>query len=226
MSIYAISDLHLSYETEKPMNKFGDIWNEYEEKMKFNWNKVVGDSDLVLIPGDISWATYLSDLSLDMKYIDDLNGIKVISKGNHDYWWETLNKLNNFKKDNGFNSVNFIHNSCFEYEDYVVCATKGFDFNDSEKIINRETERLKLTLEAGRKTGKNIILMLHYSPFNKERQLYKEIKELIKEFKPLYCIYGHLHSYAHRFSVCEEIDNVKYQLVSCDYLQFCPIKLI
>lgn len=226
MSIYAISDLHLSYETEKPMNKFGDIWNEYEEKMRFNWNKVVGDSDLVLIPGDVSWATYLSGLSVDMKYVDDLNGIKVISKGNHDYWWETLNKLNNFKNDNGFNSVNFIHNSCFEYEDYVVCATKGFDFNDSEKIVNRETERLKLTLEAGEKTGKKIILMLHYSPFNKERQLYKEIKEVIEEFKPLYCIYGHLHSYAHRFAVCEEIDNVKYQLVSSDYLRFCPIKLI
>ena len=226
MSIYAISDLHLSYETEKPMNKFGDIWNEYEEKMRFNWNKVVDESDLVLIPGDVSWATYLSSLSLDMKYVDDLNGIKVISKGNHDYWWETLNKLNKFIIDNGFNSVNFIHNSCFEYEDYVICATKGFDFNDSEKIINRETERLKLTLQEGSKTGKKIILMLHYSPFDKERKLYKEIKENIEKYKPLYCIYGHLHSYAHRFAVCEEIDNVKYQLVSCDYLNFCPIKLI
>ena len=226
MSIYAISDLHLSYETEKPMNKFGDIWNEYEEKMRFNWNKVVDERDLVLIPGDVSWATYLSDLSLDMKYIDDLNGTKVISKGNHDYWWETLNKLNNFKTANGFDSVNFIHNSCFEYGDYVVCATKGFDFNDSEKIVNRETERLKLTLQAGELTGKKIILMLHYSPFDKERKLYKGIKESIDKYKPLYCIYGHLHSYAHRFGVCEEIDNVKYQLVSCDYLNFCPIKLI
>jgi predicted phosphohydrolase len=226
MSIYAISDLHLSFETEKPMNKFGDIWNEYEEKMKYNWNKVVQESDLVLIPGDVSWATYLSNFSQDLSYVDQLNGIKVISKGNHDYWWETLNKLNNFKNEKGFKTINFIHNSCYEYEDYVICATKGFDFNDTEKIVNRECERLKITLNEGKKTGKKIILMLHYSPFNKERQLYSGIKEIFDEYKPLYCIYGHLHSYAHRFAVCEEIDGVKYQLVSCDYLKFSPLKIV
>lgn len=226
MSIYAISDLHLSFRTEKPMNKFGDIWNEYEEKMKYNWNKVVDETDLVLVPGDISWATYVDDSLDDMRFIDDLNGTKIISKGNHDYWWETLTKLNNFKETNSLNTINFIHNTCYEYDDYVICATKGFDFNESEKIVNRECERLKITLQKGRETNKKIILMLHYSPFDKDKNLYKEIAQIIDEYQPLYCIYGHLHSYAHRFAICETINSTKYQLVSCDFLNFCPIKII
>lgn len=226
MSIYAISDLHLSFQCEKPMSKFGDIWNDYEKKMKYNWNKIVQENDLVLVPGDISWATYLSGISEDMEYIDSLNGIKVLSKGNHDYWWETLSKLNSFKSEKCIKTVNFIHNSCYEYEDWAICATKGFDFSDSDKIVNRECERLKLTLEKGTETGKKIILMLHYPPFDKNKKLYKELRPIIEKFKPLYCVYGHLHSHAHRYAVCGEEDGTKYQLVSCDYLNFCPAKII
>ena len=225
MSIYAISDLHLSFGTEKPMDKFGKVWEDYEERMKYNWNRVVKENDLVLVPGDVSWATYLSEAVEDFKFIDGLNGEKLISKGNHDYWWESLTKLNNFALENEFKTVNFIHNTAFEYEDFVICAAKGYDFNTEKRLCDRENIRVDLSLGQGAKSGKKIILMLHYAPFDKEGKLYPELEELFEKYSVYMCVYGHLHAHAHRFAINEKLKNTEVRLVSCDFLEFCPLKL-
>ncbi|MBO5452633.1 MAG: metallophosphoesterase [Clostridia bacterium] len=225
MSIYAISDLHLSFQTEKPMNKFGNVWADYEEKMKFQWNEVVEKSDIVLIPGDVSWATYLQSAVQDFRFIDELNGLKLISKGNHDYWWETLNKLNEFIKENEFSTVQFLHNTCFDAGDYVICSAKGYDLSVEEKLQNRECIRLNLSLAQGAELGKPIIAMLHYPPFDKSLRLYPDIKELLEKYNVKVCIYGHLHAEGHKKCINENIDGVEYKLVSADFLDFMPVKI-
>lgn len=223
MSIYAISDLHLSFGSQKPMNKFGNLWEEYETKMKFNWNTLVDKNDLVLIPGDVSWETYIKDAYGDFDFIDKLNGIKLISKGNHDYWWETVTKLNGFLKESNFETIKFLHNDSFEYGDYVICAAKGYDFTVEEKYRQRELIRLEISLQSGAKTGKEIIAMVHYPPFNTKGEVIDEFMELFEKYGVKTCIYGHLHGYGHQRAVNETINNVEFKLVSCDYLKFSPI---
>ena len=225
MSIYAISDLHLSFQTEKPMNKFGNIWADYEEKMKFQWNEIVDKNDIVLIPGDLSWATYLQSAVQDFRFIDELNGLKIVSKGNHDYWWETLNKLNVFLEDNGFLTIKFLHNTCFDAGEYVVCSAKGYDLTVEEKLRNRECIRLELSLKEGAKHGKKMIVMLHYPPFGKNLELFPDIKDILEKYGVDICIYGHLHAEGHKRCINENIDGVTYKLVSADFLNFAPIKI-
>ncbi len=225
MSIYALSDLHLSFESEKPMNKFGNLWQEYEEKMRYNWNHTVEETDLVLIAGDVSWATYVKDAKADFEYIDSLNGIKLISKGNHDYWWETIKKLNNFLDENGFNSIKILHNSAFEFEDYVICSAKGYDFSVEEKYRERELIRLDISLSEGKKTGKEIISMVHYPPFLENGKVIDKFSELFKKYDVKTCVYGHLHASGHQKAVNEVIDGVEYKLTSCDYLNFTPTQI-
>ncbi len=225
MAIYAISDLHLSFQTEKPMNIFGNHWEEYEERIKDNWNALVNNDDIVLMPGDISWATYLNEAVEDFSFINKLNGIKIISKGNHDYWWETLAKLERFLSDNSFDTINFVHNTIYEYGDCVICAAKGFDNTCEEKIINRETERMRLSLELAKKKDKNVILMLHYPPFDKNGKFYEPVKEVIEYYKPSQCIYGHLHGKSRAYATEGNINGTEYRLVSCDCIEFKPIKI-
>ena len=225
MSIYAISDLHLSFQTEKPMNKFGNIWAEYEEKMKFRWNEVVDKNDIVLVPGDISWATYLQSAVEDLRFIDELNGLKFISKGNHDYWWETLSKLNNFIEENNFTTIKFLHNTSFDAGDYIVCSAKWFDFTVEEKLRNREIIRLELSLKEGEKSGNPVIAMIHYPPFDKNVRIYPQIKDLFERYNVKMCIYGHLHADGHKKCINEIIDGVEYKLVSADFLDFTPAKI-
>ena len=223
MAIYAISDLHLSFETQKPMNKFGNLWEEYEEKMKFNWNSLVDKNDLVLIAGDVSWATYVKDAYADFGFIDKLNGIKLISKGNHDYWWETLTKLNAFVEESKFETIKFLHNNSYIYGDYVICAAKGYDFTVEEKYRERELIRLDISLADGKKTGKEIIVMLHYPPFNMKGEVIEPFMELFQKYDVKTCIYGHLHAHGHQRAVNEVINNVEFKLTSCDYIKFSPI---
>lgn len=225
MSIYAISDLHLSFQTEKPMDKFGNVWAEYEEKMKFWWNDKVEKNDIVLIPGDVSWATYLQDAVEDFRFIDGLNGVKLISKGNHDYWWETLSKLNAFLEENNFSTITFLHNTCYETENEVICSSKGYDYTVEEKLRKREVLRLEMSLKEGVKTQKEIIVMLHYPPFDKSLQMYEDIESLLKKYGVKLCIYGHLHADGHKKCINETINGVTYKLVSADFLGFNPIKL-
>ena len=220
MAIFAISDLHLPLGIDKPMDIFG--WTDYVDRIRNNWNTLVKDDDTVLIGGDVSWATYLEESLKDFEFINNLPGRKIISKGNHDYWWTTASKLGKFKEANNLDSITFLHNNSVLVQDFAVCCTRGWkspfdkDFNsDDERIYEREIGRLRLSLEDGKKLSDRIIVMLHYPP---DVGFY----ELLEEYNAELCIYGHLHGSA---AWEKGPKSEKIMLVSADYLNFCPFKL-
>ena len=125
MSIYAISDLHLSFNTDKPMNIFG--WDDYENRIAEDWNKKVSDEDLVLLPGDFSWELRLQNTYKDFEYLSNLPGKKLLLKGNHDYWWTTLKSMRDYLKQNNYNNIDFIYNNSYEYENKIIAGTRGWN---------------------------------------------------------------------------------------------------
>lgn len=223
MKIFAIADLHFDAKKEKPMNVFGDNWIDHEEKIMNNWREQVGEDDLVLIPGDISWASKLSEAVDDLEKIHYLPGIKIIGKGNHDYWWSTSNKLDKL----GFQSIKFLKNNSYEYDGVTICGTRGWDTMEehseeasNEKIYLREMSRLKLSLESGTKSSNVKIVMLHYPPFNSDG-LPNEFFEIIKNYNADVCIYGHLHGEEGHKNVKEgTIEKISVHCVSSDYMEF------
>lgn len=228
MSIYAISDLHLSYNTDKPMDIFG--WKNYENKIKENWNSKVKESDLVILGGDFSWSMDLKDTYKDFEFIHKLPGKKILIKGNHDYWWGTLTKMKKYINEIGFNDINFLYNNSYEFEGKIICGTRGWNFTDlqedDEKIYNREIQRLKLSLEDAVKkygTDKEIIVCLHYPPL-KTNEI-SDFVRVMEEYNVTKCIYGHLHGPAHKFILEKNIDNIQYIMTSCDYTNFDLVKL-
>ncbi len=228
MAIYALADLHLSFGTDKPMDVFGDAWGDYTQKIKTNWQSIITDDDLVIIPGDVSWATYIEDAYKDFKFINELNGKKVILKGNHDYWWTTLSKMNKFLNENQFETITILNNTAFEFENAAICGTRGWWYKDEqseedERILDREKKRLVLALEEAKKLKKErIIAALHYPPIDSASSK-RDFFEILKEYGVETCIYGHLHSYAHKSAVLGEVDGVKLQLVSGDFVEFRPV---
>ena len=233
MAIYGISDLHLSFGTNKPMNIFGKVWDNYEEKIKENWIKKVSDNDTVIIAGDISWATYLSEAKEDFKFINLLPGKKIVLRGNHDYYFETMSKQTKFFKDNSFDTISTLYNNCFDLDEYILCGTRGWGqtddlSKDDSKIIKRELLRLKFSLDKGKviqeeylKKGinKDILVAIHFPPFE------HGFKEILQEYNVKKCIYGHLHGFGHSKIKEGNIDGVEYVMVSVDYTNFNVIKL-
>ena len=191
--IYALADLHLDYTEEKSMEVFGEAWENYQERIFTNWKNKIKDTDTVLIPGDISRAMDIKNAEIDLKKIDRLPGRKIMMKGNHDYWWSSLNKLNKL----GLESIEFLQNNSFEVEDFLICGTRGWISRDSkdftyhdEKIYKRELLRLENSLNSS-KSDKKIIINLHYPPINTDGSL-NDFFNLAKEFKAHSLIYGHL----------------------------------
>lgn len=232
MRVFAISDLHLSAAAEdKSMDVFGPDWEGYMRRIHQNWVRTVNDEDLVLIPGDISWATYLNEAGPDFRYIEDLPGKKLLVKGNHDYWWSTKRKLFQFTEKEGIKSISFIHNNAFFYRDLAVTGSRawktpednGFTFED-EKIYNRELIRLELSLKQTKGFGGTIIAMLHYPPFGPNRKP-SAFVDLLSEYRVSICVYGHLHGKSRNLSVTGDHNGIRYYLVSADYLNFTPIYL-
>ena len=195
MALYTISDLHLGFNVEKPMDIFGDKWKNHCDKIKNNWLEKITDEDTILIAGDISWSLKAEDSVYDLDWINELPGNKIISKGNHDYWWTSISKLNSM-----YEKTKFLQNNYYTYKEYAICGTRGwicpgansFTSKD-EKIYKRELIRLRLSLEAAKKDNYNsIIVMLHYPPTNEKFEESEFIK-VIKEFNVEKVIYGHLH---------------------------------
>ena len=203
MSIYAIGDLHLSFDTSKPMDIFGDNWKDHENKIKNDWIEKVKQDDLVLLPGDFSWAMNLKDTYKDFCYLNELPGKKILLKGNHDYWWNSLKKLNEYIEENNFKDIYFLHNNSYEVEGKIIAGTRGWNLsllNEEDKtIINRELIRLELSIQDGiKKYGedKEIIVCMHYPPTNKELLENSEFIKLMQKYGVKKCIYGHLHGEA------------------------------
>jgi len=222
MKVFAISDLHLAFSENKPMDIFGSGWDDYMNRIEYNWHERVGAEDLVLLPGDISWATYHDRAVADFSFIEALPGRKIITKGNHDYWWATKSKLNEFKTNNGLNSITFR---------LAITGSRGWKNPDDEgftsedlKIYNREIERLRLSLKTTKGFKGEIIAMLHYPPFGlKGKQT--AFTEILQEYGVKICIYGHLHGKSCSNAVEGEYDGIRYYLVSADYLEFTPLFL-
>lgn len=235
MSIYAIGDLHLSLNKEKPMDIFGGNWKEHEQKIKENWKKTVQENDLVILTGDFSWEMHLKDMYNDFAYLNDLPGKKLLLKGNHDYWWSTLAKMREFLQKNQFNNIDFIYNNSYLYEDTIIAGTRGWALNDTEnsnKMNHREEERLKISLQSGIKNygNKEIICIMHYPPvileeFNEKIEKITNYKisnyvQIMKQYNVTKCIYGHLHGDSHKEAFEGNLDGINFKLVSSDYLNF------
>lgn len=229
MSIFVIGDLHLSFNNPKPMDIFGEHWAGHEEKIRNNWIKNVKDDDLVILPGDFSWETYLKDTKLDFEFLNKLPGKKLLLKGNHDYWWSTLKTMRTFLKENDYPNIDFLYNNSYEFDNKIICGTRGWSIIDEEadkKLINRELIRLELSLQDGiNKYGndKEIIVFMHYPPITKNKMLTgEEIKfvETMKKYNVKKCYYGHLHGASIADAVEGNVENIDFKLVSADGLDF------
>lgn len=230
MAIFAISDLHLSFGTDKPMNVFGQVWENYEDKIKINWKSSVNENDIVILPGDLSWGITLKEAKKDFEFINNLPGKKIILKGNHDYYFSTKTKVEKYFKENGFDTISVLHNDAIETNECIVAGTRGWGKTESsdkaldKKIILREENRFILSLEKAKKIqekspDKQIIVAMHFPPF------IGNFQKIMKDYDIKKCIYGHLHGYGH-FMVKEGIiDGIEYKMVSCDYTKFNMVKL-
>jgi predicted phosphohydrolase len=231
MAIYAISDLHLALSVDKPMDVFGEGWADYMERLEQNWRSTVTEDDYVLVPGDVSWATYLEQACEDFNFIHGLPGKKIISKGNHDYWWTTKSKLDRFICKNGYSSIQFLHNNSYCIEGSAICGTRGWSipgeagFTDEDsKIYQRELKRLELSLESAKAAGGCIIVALHFPPFNSQGA-FSEFFDIMLKYNVKICVYGHLHGAARKTAIEGNIRGVEFKLVAADHLGFKPARL-
>ena len=220
--IWAIGDLHFDSTNEKSMDIFGENWESHDKKIVKNWIENVQEDDLVLLPGDISWALKLNEAIPDLERIDKLPGDKIILKGNHDYWWGSLNKLNAL----GMQSIDYLFNNSFIYKKYAIVGTRGWLPNDAEnftekdeKILRREVIRLENSIKSIQDEHDEIIAILHFPPFNSDGTT-NEFVDVMKNYDVKTCIYAHLHAEGHNFIQEGNIDGIDFHCVSSDYLNF------
>ena len=234
MAIFAIADLHLSFNENKPMNIFGGKWQNHEEKIKKDWLEKVTENDTVLLPGDFSWSMYLKDTNADFEYLSELPGRKILLKGNHDYWWSTLNKMQKYIEENNFRNIDFLYNNSYEVEGNIVAGTRGWVQSNEEqdkKMINRESIRLELSIKYGiQKFGddKPIIICMHYPPYtnyNKQNLIDSPFIEIMRKYNVKKCIYGHLHGESIKEAIQGNIKGIDTTLVSADGVNFKLVKI-
>ena len=225
MSVYAIGDTHLSFSVDKPMDIFKG-WDDYAQRIENNWQHLITNDDTVIINGDISWAMGLEQAEKDLAFLNKQNGRKIISKGNHDYWWNTITKMETFCKEKGFDSIHFLHNNAYKVGEIAIAGTRGWFFDaeseNVDKVMARECARLKRSIEEAQKLGGEVVVFLHYPPVSNSK-VCEPIMNVLKEYKIERCYYGHLHGGAINGAINDVYDGIKFQLVSADYLGFCPL---
>lgn len=229
MAVYALGDLHFSPNNSKPMDVFG--WGNHKDKIIKSWNENVKEDDIVILAGDISWALKFDEAFENLDEIDKLKGKKIIIKGNHDYWWQSISKMNN-----KYPNIFFIHNNFYSDDKYLIFGTRGWDvpgsfnFKESdERIYLREVQRLKNSINGFDKKNYNNqikIVVMHYPPINENRDN-NEILDLMYLENISHFIYGHLHGDdAFKNILNEEHNGTIYHLVSADYLNFKLKKIL
>lgn len=225
LALYAIGDLHLSISSDKPMDIFGGGWENYQEKIRQGFSALKSD-DVCVLCGDTSWGMTISESMEDFKFIENLPGKKLLLKGNHDYWWETVTKIKTAFAKNGINSIDILHNNSFTYEGMAICGTRGWlleneaDAGHNAKITAREVARLRASLKAAGDTAVKLCF-LHYPPKYKD-QTCPEMIDVMNEFGVKDCYFGHIHGYGHRNAVTGESEGIVYHMVSADYIGFAP----
>lgn len=227
MRIYAIADLHLSLTSEKPMDVFGETWRGHTEKLERNWRETISQDDLVLIPGDISWAMQLNAALPDLSFIGALPGRKILLKGNHDYWWSAIGKVRAALPE----GMRALQNDSFTEDGISVCGSRGWlcpgssNFSaDDEKIYLRELDRLSLSIRSLPPDSGIRIAMLHFPPFS-DKDRPSGFTERLEAAGVRAVVYGHLHGDANRYAFEGEKNGIVYHCVAADKLDFAP-KLI
>lgn len=236
MALYCIADTHLSLSVPKPMDVFGSRWQGYTEKIIKGWNAVVSEKDTVVIPGDVSWGMTIDEAAEDLNLIESLNGKKYILKGNHDFWWQSHKKVNDFFEANNIHSIDILHNNAFMCENKIICGSRGWFYDpksspentDSEKIMAREVMRtemsIKSAIELRDSSDMEIIAFFHFPPVYRE-YICRGIVDLLHKYGIKRCYYGHIHGnyqIPHKFSF-EDIDMT---IVSADYIKFVPFLIV
>ena len=225
--IFAIGDLHLSLSVEnKAMDVFGPGWANHVTRLREGWQDTVGEDDLVLIPGDISWGLRLEEAAADLDFIHELKGTKILLRGNHDYWWTGYSKIQAILPP----SIRAVQNNALTWGDAIIGGTRGWntpassDFSESKdrKIFEREKLRLSLSLQAmDAREGRLRVFMLHYPPFN-EKGAPTDFATLLTGHGVGHCVYGHLHGRSCLGGFEGDHEGTRYHLVSADHLRFVP----
>ena len=227
MALYAIGDLHLSLNSDKSMDIFGDGWHDYIRRIREGFAPLHGD-DVTVLCGDLSWGMSLEESLEDFRFLNALPGKKILLKGNHDYWWNTAAKMKCFFAENGLDTLEILHNNCLFYGDIALCGTRGWFYEldnagtHNEKMLLRETGRLETSLrEAG---DREKLCFLHYPPIYQGYEC-PEILRLLKEYGVKACYYGHLHGASHRRAIEGTRSGTLFSLVAGDFLGFVPKKI-
>ncbi len=229
MAVYAIADLHLSLGTDKPMDVFSG-WSDYVKRLESNWRKLITDDDTVVIAGDISWAMRLEECDEDFAFIHSLPGKKILIKGNHDYWWGTKKKIEEYIEEKGFYSIQILFNNSYSADGLAICGTRGWNYESAgekdTRILNREVGRLEMSITEAEKSGLTPVVFLHYPPVY-DTIVCEEIIKTLKSHNIKHCYYGHLHGSAtHRHAVVGEFEGIYFHLISCDYTGFYPVPVV
>jgi len=230
MSVFAIGDLHLPGHEQKPMDVFGSHWDRHFETISENWRQKITDDDIVLIPGDISWAMQLDEAMDDLKAIGELPGTKLLLRGNHDYWWSSLSKLRAALPE----KMHVIQNDAIRFGQHVFCGTRGWNFptaqqalnEQDEKVYLRELMRLRMSLDHARKLGgEDVTVMLHFPPLFADG-IGTAFTEILEEYAVQRVVYGHLHGAGIKVGFTGQREGIDYHLVSCDALSFDPVCIV
>ena len=225
-----MADLHLCKgNPEKTMSIFNG-WQNYQELIEKNWKELISDSDTIVLPGDISWGMSLKEAAPDFKFIEQLPGQKIVIKGNHDYWWTTKKKMEDFFAAEGCTSIKILHNNHYRYGGYGLCGTRGWvnmpGETQDEKVLRREVQRLETSIRSALDEGLNPIVFLHYPPIFATNFNY-DILDVLYRYKIDECYYGHIHGKsAHDLCVKNTYDGINFHLIAGDYLQFIPEKIV
>lgn len=229
MSLFAIADLHLSLSTDKSMEVFYG-WNDYSNRIFTNWKRLISDDDTVVIVGDISWALKLDECYQDFKAINELPGKKIFIKGNHDLWWNTKKKLEDYLILNNFDTISILFNNSYLIEDIAISGSRGWYFDneteeDANKVILRECGRIQTSINSAKDIGKTPVVFLHYPPVMRDRKC-EEIMSVLHSNDIKECYYGHLHGSAkHNAAITGLYEGINFHLISADYVDFTPVPI-
>ncbi|MBR4992239.1 MAG: metallophosphoesterase [Clostridia bacterium] len=230
MALYVIGDTHFSEGCNKPMDIFGGAWTGYRDKLISSLS-VLQPEDVLVLAGDFSWGMSLQEALPDFRLLDSFPGKKLLIKGNHDYWWETVSKMKRFFAENTIETIDFLHNSCYFYNGAALCGTRGwfYDKNDpaagDDKIFKRELLRLEASLKAAVDQGaQEIDCFLHYPPVFAGTEV-PQITEILSRYPVKRVFYGHLHGDSLRGAFSGMRNGIYYAVVSADALGFKPIQI-
>lgn len=233
MSVFVLSDTHLSLNKNKPMDIFGSRWQNHAAKIETAWRETVGAEDTVVIPGDISWAMTLEEAEADLHFLDGLPGRKIIGRGNHDYWWNTASKMRRFFEKCGITTLDLLYNNAYEADDFLICGSRGW-YNDEDgapkdtdyrKLIAREAQRMELSIADGRRQSaeKPVVMFLHFPPVFRD-YLSRELVDVLHRYGVRRCYWGHIHA-LYDIPQSFNFEDITFTIASADYLNFVPLKV-